>query len=168
MQELRLEWWTPEEPQAAPVGAAVVTGVFDLLHVGHARFLGAVRERAVAAGLGGLIVGVEDDARTRAWKGPDRPVNSENERAELLAALRVVDAVCLVHGDPTVVDWQSYERALVPLRPGALAFTEGDPHADAKRRAAAELGAHVWEIPLVAGRSTTRLLSTTSAEPPAA
>ncbi|GAA2062935.1 adenylyltransferase/cytidyltransferase family protein [Streptomyces albiaxialis] len=162
MQELRLEWCTP-----AVETPAVVTGVFDLLHVGHARFLGAVRERALDAGLGGLVVGVEDDARTRAWKGPERPVNSENERAELLAALRVVDAVCLVHGDPSVVDWQSYERALVPLRPGALAFTEGDPHAEAKRRAAGELGAHAWQLPLVAGRSTTRLLASTS-EPPAA
>ncbi|NGO68600.1 adenylyltransferase/cytidyltransferase family protein [Streptomyces sp. SB3404] len=162
-----MEWWTPRETGSAPAGAAVVTGVFDLLHVGHVRFLEAVRERAREAGLGGLVVGVEDDQRTRAWKGPERPVNTAEERAELLAALRAVDAVCVVHGDPAVVDGQAYERVLLPLRPAALAYTEGDPHAEAKRRAAAELGAAAWEIPLVAGRSTTRLLTGAEADPAA-
>ena len=50
-------------------GAAVVTGVFDILHVGHVRYLGAVAARGLP-----LVVGVEDDPRVRAWKGPSAAV----------------------------------------------------------------------------------------------
>ena len=67
---------------------AFANGVFDLLHVGHVRYLeGARREADV------LVVAVNDDACVRALKGPDRPVLPAADRAELVAALRCVDAV---------------------------------------------------------------------------
>ena len=67
---------------------ALANGVFDLLHVGHVRYLeGARREADV------LVVAVNDDACVRALKGPDRPVLPAADRAELVAALRCVDAV---------------------------------------------------------------------------
>jgi rfaE bifunctional protein nucleotidyltransferase chain/domain len=67
---------------------ALANGVFDLLHVGHVRYLeGAKREADV------LVVAVNDDASVRALKGPGRPVLPAADRAELVAALRVVDAV---------------------------------------------------------------------------
>ena len=66
----------------------VVTGVFDLLHVGHLRFLCAARELGAR-----LVVGVESDERVRRWKGPDRPIQTQEDRCELLSALRVVDDV---------------------------------------------------------------------------
>lgn len=72
-------------------------GVFDLFHVGHARYLES------AAGLGDLlIVAVNSDRSTRAYKGPDRPVIPERERAEILCALAVVDRV-LIFDESTVV-----------------------------------------------------------------
>ena len=65
-------------------------GCFDILHVGHARYL------AEARGLGdALVVGVNNDSSTRRLKGPERPICPEDERAELLLALKVIDFVCL-------------------------------------------------------------------------
>lgn len=75
---------------------ALANGVFDLLHVGHVRYLEAARGLADR-----LIVAVNSDASTRAYKGPTRPVIPEAERAELIAALRCVDAV-LIFEEPDV------------------------------------------------------------------
>jgi len=74
--------------RAAGEKIILTNGCFDLLHVGHVRYLRAAKE------LGGrLIVAVNSDASTRALKGANRPRVPEGERAELLAALADVDAV---------------------------------------------------------------------------
>jgi rfaE bifunctional protein nucleotidyltransferase chain/domain len=65
-------------------------GVFDLLHPGHVRYLQHARSLGDA-----LIVGINSDRSVRAVKGPDRPINPEAERAEILAALDCVDAVAI-------------------------------------------------------------------------
>jgi rfaE bifunctional protein nucleotidyltransferase chain/domain len=69
---------------------AMANGVFDLLHVGHVRYLQGARALADV-----LVVAVNSDASTKALKGPTRPVIPEAERAELLCALACVDAVVL-------------------------------------------------------------------------
>jgi len=71
---------------------AVANGAFDLLHVGHVRYLKAAKDLA-SGGL--LVVGVNSDRSVRASKGPGRPVVPESERAEIVAALRCVDLVVL-------------------------------------------------------------------------
>jgi D-glycero-beta-D-manno-heptose 1-phosphate adenylyltransferase len=73
-------------------GKAVVftNGVYDLLHPGHVRYLQAARAEGDA-----LIVGVNSDRSVRANKGPDRPINPEDERAEVVAALAAVDAAVI-------------------------------------------------------------------------
>jgi D-glycero-beta-D-manno-heptose 1-phosphate adenylyltransferase len=84
---------------------AFANGCFDLLHVGHVRYLeGAAREADR------LVVGVNDDGSVRALKGPGRPLLPELERAELVAALRAVDYVVLF-SERTV------ERLLTLLQP---------------------------------------------------
>lgn len=70
-------------------------GVFDVLHPGHVRYLREARSFGDA-----LIVGVNVDASVRRNKGPGRPINPESERAEIVAALEVVDAV-VVFGEDT-------------------------------------------------------------------
>ena len=70
-------------------------GVFDVLHPGHVRYLQQARSFG-----GALVVGVNADASVRRNKGPDRPINPESERAEIVAALEVVDAV-VVFGEDT-------------------------------------------------------------------
>jgi rfaE bifunctional protein nucleotidyltransferase chain/domain len=88
-------------------GARVVfaNGCFDLLHVGHVRYLEAAR------GLGDLlVVGVNGDEQVRRQKGEGRPFLPERERAEVIAALRAVDYVTVFH-EPTVTE------LLLALRP---------------------------------------------------
>jgi D-glycero-beta-D-manno-heptose 1-phosphate adenylyltransferase len=74
----------------------LANGCFDLLHVGHVRYLHGAKQ------LGGrLIVAVNSDSSVKTLKGPDRPLMPENERAEILAALQDVDAV-VVFSEPDV------------------------------------------------------------------
>ncbi|NVJ25937.1 MULTISPECIES: adenylyltransferase/cytidyltransferase family protein [Myxococcus] len=75
---------------------ALANGVFDLLHVGHVRYLEGARELADV-----LVVAVNSDASTRAYKGPGRPHIPEGERAELVAALACTDRV-IVFDEPNV------------------------------------------------------------------
>lgn len=76
---------------------AFANGGFDLLHVGHVRYLEAARREADR-----LIVAVNDDRSIRGLKGPSRPVLPEADRAELVAALRAVDYV-VIFPEPTVM-----------------------------------------------------------------
>src|SRR5262249_53671658 len=88
----------PRDPVARPGGAprragktvALANGVFDLLHVGHVRYLEGARTLADV-----LVVAVNDDASARALKGPGRPHVPASERAELVAALACTDHVVL-------------------------------------------------------------------------
>jgi rfaE bifunctional protein nucleotidyltransferase chain/domain len=73
---------------------AFANGHFDLLHVGHLRYLQAARAEGDA-----LVVGLNDDASVATLKGPGRPVVPAAERAELLAALEPVDFVVVFDGD---------------------------------------------------------------------
>ncbi len=75
---------------AAGKTIALANGVFDLFHVGHLRYLQGARAEADI-----LVVAVNDDASTRANKGPGRPVVPEAERAEIVAGLACVDHVVL-------------------------------------------------------------------------
>jgi rfaE bifunctional protein nucleotidyltransferase chain/domain len=93
------------DDRAAGRTVAFANGAFDLLHVGHVRYL-----QAAAAEADRLIVAVNSDASVRGNKGPSRPIVPESARAELVAALRGVSYV-LVFDDPTV------DRLLRLLRP---------------------------------------------------
>jgi rfaE bifunctional protein nucleotidyltransferase chain/domain len=75
---------------------AFANGAFDLLHVGHIRYLEAAKREADR-----LIVAINDDASVRGLKGPTRPVLPQQDRAELVAALRSVDYV-VIFSEPNV------------------------------------------------------------------
>jgi len=81
---------------ARAAGARIVftNGVFDILHPGHLRYLRAARAHGDL-----LIIGLNSDASVRRNKGPERPINPEEERAEILAALSCVDAVSVFDED---------------------------------------------------------------------
>ena len=133
-------------------GLVVATGVFDLLHIGHLRFLEAARR------LGdGLIVGVESDARVRHWKGPRRPIQSEEDRSALVGALKVVDRVFMISGERT--DPAFYVDLLRPLRARYLAVTADDPLLEVKREAMAAIDVELRVVvPRIENYSTTRLV----------
>ena len=84
------------QDRGAGLKVAFANGGFDLLHVGHVRYLEAARREADR-----LIVAVNDDRSIRGLKGPNRPVLPEADRAELVAALRAVDYV-VIFPEPTV------------------------------------------------------------------
>lgn len=126
---------------------ASTNGVFDLLHVGHVRYLQAARACGDL-----LVVGINSDAGTRRLKGPTRPVMPEDERAEILAALACVDYV-------TVFEEPTPEALLTQLRPdihvkGGDYTVETLPETAVVRR----YGGEVRTVALVPGRSTTLLV----------
>ncbi|MCC6356544.1 MAG: adenylyltransferase/cytidyltransferase family protein [Verrucomicrobiae bacterium] len=124
----------------------VTNGCFDVLHVGHVRYLGQAR------GLGdALLVLLNGDASVRALKGPDRPINPAEDRAEVLGALEVVDAV-MVFDAPRCDEWLRLVEPDVYAKGG-----DYTPETlDAGERAALEAcGAEIRILPLVPGKSTT-------------
>jgi rfaE bifunctional protein nucleotidyltransferase chain/domain len=128
----------------------MTNGCFDLLHVGHVRYLQAARKLGDA-----LAVAVNGDASVRALKGEGRPLNSENDRAEVLAALECVNYV-------TIFPEVRATRVLQQVRP-AIYVKGGDykPETlDADERAALDaIGAEIRIIPFEAGYSTSNLIN---------
>jgi D-glycero-beta-D-manno-heptose 1-phosphate adenylyltransferase len=125
-------------------------GFFDLLHVGHARYLQAARA------LGDfLLVGLNSDASARALK-PGRPVVPAEERAELVSALACVDAV-VIFDEPTANEIVSAIRPDVYVKGGDWGRPGGRMPPEATVVAA--YGGRVVYVPYVAERSTTALIA---------
>lgn len=123
-------------------------GCFDILHVGHVRYL----EKAKALG-DILVVGLNNDLSVRKIKGNGRPINREADRAIVLAALASVDYVTLF-GDRTP------EKLIKTLRPDILVKGGDWKKEDIVGADFVEsLGGKVAVIPFVAGYSTTSLLN---------
>ena len=130
-------------------GTVVFTnGVFDLLHPGHVRYLRAARALGDT-----LIVGVNSDRSTRTIKGAGRPINPENERAEVLLALSSVDGV--------VIFDESTPHAIVSaIQPDVLVKgADWGPNDIVGRDVVEARGGSVVRIDLSTGYSTTHLLS---------
>lgn len=130
-------------------GRVVFTnGVFDLLHRGHVEYLYAARALGDA-----LVVGVNTDASARRLgKGPERPVNGEEDRAFVLAGLGCVDAV-------TLFDEDTPRELVAALLPDVL--VKGGDYTVETIAGAEEVtaaGGRVEVLPLVPGRSTTGIL----------
>jgi rfaE bifunctional protein nucleotidyltransferase chain/domain len=124
-------------------------GCFDLLHVGHVRYLQAARRCGDA-----LAVAVNGDASVRALKGPTRPINCEADRAEVLAGLECVDFVVLFH-TPRVDSVIREVRPAVYVKGGDYTLDTLDP---AERAALEAVGARVNIVGLVPGKSTTAVV----------
>ena len=122
-------------------------GVFDLLHVGHVRYLAQARALGDA-----LVVAINSDRTVRELKGPNRPVFNQAERAEILAALRVVDYV-------VVFDDVSPRSLIAELLPDVL-VKGGDYGLDQihGREEVEAAGGNVISLPFVEGASTTALI----------
>jgi rfaE bifunctional protein nucleotidyltransferase chain/domain len=122
-------------------------GVFDILHRGHVEYLHA------AAALGDeLVVAINTDASVRRLKGPDRPINNEDDRALVMAALGCVDYVTFFADDTPL----GLIEALLP----DVLVKGGDytPDTIVGRSQVENAGGSVVVIPFVQGRSTTGML----------
>lgn len=133
--------------RAAGKRLVFTNGVFDLLHVGHVRYLTQARELGDA-----LLVAINSDRTVCELKGPNRPVFNEVERAEILAALRCVDFV-------TIFDDVSPRSLIAKLLPDVL-VKGGDYGLDEihGREEVEAAGGQVISLPFVDGASTTRLI----------
>lgn len=133
--------------KAAGKTVVFTNGCFDILHAGHVRYLAAAKAQGYC-----LIVGLNSDQSVRRLKGPSRPVNSEEDRAEVLAALAAVDYV-VVFDDPTA------EGLVAQLKPD-IYVKGGDYCVDTlpEAQVAAAYGGKTVLIPLVEGRSTSNII----------
>ncbi|MGZ8842679.1 MAG: D-glycero-beta-D-manno-heptose 1-phosphate adenylyltransferase [Pyrinomonadaceae bacterium] len=122
-------------------------GVFDLLHVGHVRYLAQARELGDA-----LVVAINSDASVRALKGEGRPLMSQHERAEILAALEAVTYV-------TIFEELSPRSLIAELLPDVL-VKGGDYALDQihGREEVEAAGGRVVNLPFVEGASTSNII----------
>jgi len=139
---MRAEW------REAGQRLVLTNGTFDVLHVGHVRYLGAARRMGDI-----LVVGVNSDASVRGYKGPGRPVVPQDERAEIVAALRCVD-YAVVFDEPTAVGLVEALRPEVYVKGGDYDGSKPLPEAEAVRG----YGGAVRIVPYVAGKSATGLI----------
>lgn len=141
--------------QAGEVGI-FTNGCFDLLHLGHVRYLQDARN------LGDfLVLGLNGDKSTRALKGPGRPLVPENERAEILAALACIDYV-IIFPERTADSLVDLLRPAIYVKGGDYAATQGG-NPDLSRLPEAKVvqtyGGTVRLIPYLPGHSTTELIA---------
>jgi D-glycero-beta-D-manno-heptose 1-phosphate adenylyltransferase len=128
----------------------VTNGCFDLLHAGHVTYLESARNLG-----GALLVGLNSDFSVRALKGPTRPLNTENDRAIVIAALECVDGVAIF--TETRAD-----RFLQLVQPDI--YVKGGDYTletldQTERRTVESAGGRIVILPLVPGKSTTSLIN---------
>ncbi|RYZ90110.1 MAG: D-glycero-beta-D-manno-heptose 1-phosphate adenylyltransferase [Proteobacteria bacterium] len=122
-------------------------GCFDLLHVGHVRYLQEARK------LGDLlVVGVNSDASTKRLKGPTRPVQIENDRAEILAALGCVDFSVIFQED-TPLNLILAAQPDILVKGGDWKIEQIVGGAEVVKR-----GGQVLSLQFIDGKSTTKLI----------
>jgi rfaE bifunctional protein nucleotidyltransferase chain/domain len=135
--------------QLRATGKTVVftNGVFDLLHIGHLRYLQHAR------GLGdALVVGLNSDRSVRLNKGPDRPITPEAERAEILEALACVDSV-------VIFDEETPRDLILAIQPDVLVKgADWAEDAIVGRDIVEARGGRVVRVALEAGHSTTNIV----------
>lgn len=130
-------------------------GSFDLVHAGHVRYLQAARAMGDS-----LIVGLNSDRSVREYKGPDRPIIGQNDRAELLAALSCVDFV-VIFDEPTAEETVRALRPDIYVKGGDYSLPESANRRKELPEATIVLGygGQVEIVPLWEGYSTTALIN---------
>lgn len=141
--------WRAQQ-QAAGRKVVVTNGCFDLLHLGHVTYLDSARKLGDV-----LLVGLNSDASVRELKGADRPINNAADRAEVLAALQSVDAVC-------VFEERSAGNFLAAARPDI--YVKGGDYSvetmnQQERTIVEQSGGKIRILPIVPGKSTTALVA---------
>jgi rfaE bifunctional protein nucleotidyltransferase chain/domain len=124
-------------------------GCFDLLHVGHVRYLETARALGDA-----LLVAINGDESVRALKGEGRPLTRAEDRAELVAALESVDHV-VIFPEVRATQLLAIVRPAIYVKGGD--YTEDSLHAE-ERAALDQIGAEIRILPFEAGHSTSGLL----------
>lgn len=129
----------------------LVGGCFDLFHYGHLQFLKAAKKQGNY-----LIVAIDPDDFIREKKGRE-PIHSQQQRAEILRSLKIVNTViCL----PYLKTYEDYLALVKKIKPAVIAVTENDPQLKNKQKQAAVVGAQVKIVtPLLIGFSSSQFLN---------
>ena len=128
----------------------LVGGCFDILHIGHIKFL----KKAKSFG-DYLIVLLESDANIKKLKGHTRPFHNQEERKEVLEALKFVNKVMIL---PNIVDNTFYDNLIKKIKPNIIAITEGDPIKDKKLIQAKSVGAKLKIVKKYKSHSTSNIV----------
>jgi rfaE bifunctional protein nucleotidyltransferase chain/domain len=136
--------------RAAGKKIVATNGCFDLLHVGHVRYLNAARALGDA-----LIVGINGDQSVSELKGPGRPVTNQNDRAVIVAALECVDLVTIF---PEIRATRFLELAAPDVYVKGGDYKQDTLNAD-ERQALQKIGAKIEIVPFEPGYSTSNLLA---------
>ncbi len=141
-----LEQVLPREKKGKIVLAG---GCFDILHIGHVRFLSEAKKMGNY-----LVVLLENDKKVKKLKGKNRPIFAQELRAEVISALNCVDLVVLL---PMMGNDGDYLNLVTKIKPDIIAATENDPHIEKKKRQAEKVGGELRLIPLVETLSSSTL-----------
>jgi len=134
--------------QASGERVVFTNGVFDILHVGHTRYLHEARSLGDR-----LVVGINADESVRRLKGPTRPINPEHDRAEVVASLQCVDGVT-IFGDDTPIPLLTVLKPDIHAKGGDYKTPDALPETAVVRG----YGGDVVILQLVDGKSTTNIV----------
>ena len=126
----------------------LIGGVFDLIHLGHVRFLAQAKQH------GTLLVALESDANVKHRKGKHRPFHTQTERAEMLTHIDTADYILML---PTLATHADYFNLVKAILPDVIVVTAGDAQLVNKTKQAEIVGAKIVIIPKIATPSTTQL-----------
>lgn len=125
-------------------------GCFDILHIGHISYL----EKSKAQG-DSLFILLESDEKIRKTKGKNRPINTQEDRAEVLAKLQMIDYIVTLKG---VLTNEDYDKLILAIKPAIIATTKADPYRMHKERQATLSGARVVDVTeVIQTNSTTKI-----------
>jgi rfaE bifunctional protein nucleotidyltransferase chain/domain len=131
-------------------GRIVLTGgCFDILHIGHVRFLSKAKKMGDY-----LVVFLEDDKKVRKLKGEKRPIFTQKERAEMLSSLKSADLIVLL---PMIENDSDYLNLIRKIKPDIIAVTENDPHIEKRKDQAKKIGVELKVISSIETLSTSKL-----------
>jgi rfaE bifunctional protein nucleotidyltransferase chain/domain len=142
-----------DKEKAAGKTIVFTNGCFDIIHVGHVRYLTGAKAQGDC-----LIVGLNSDESVRSLKGPSRPVNGQDDRAEVLAGLKAVDYVVIFHE-------KTAESIVNDVKPDIYAKGGDYKIADLPEAKVVEAGGgRIVLIPEVEGRSSSNIIKKISTQ----
>lgn len=132
--------------------SVLVGGCFDIVHIGHIRFLKAAKEQGDK-----LVIALESDEFIRQRKHRE-PFHTQAERAEILSSIETVDYIVLL---PFMQGEKDYDMLVEQVHPSVIAITEGDPLEENKRKMAEKHGARLAIVSThITNKSSSLILDT--------
>lgn len=131
------------------LSTVLVGGCFDILHVGHIKFLEEAKKHGDI-----LIVLLESDEKVNNLKGLNKPVFSQTERAKVLSAVNSVDLIIIL---PDIKSDTQYDELIRKIHPDIIAITQNDPYTLKKKKQAEDIKGKLVAIPYVKTYSSSKL-----------